>query len=78
MEKTLIERERWVIRRKSDGAIFCGLAQNYKFRQPEDIGQAAIKTYRSAKQALAAFDASWSDNLDVEAIKVVESVRYAK
>lgn len=73
-EKTLVERERWVIRRKKDGAILCGLARDYKFKRPENIEETPIKTYRSERQALAAFAASWGDDVDVEAVKVVEKV----
>ena len=72
--KTLVERERWVIRRKEDGAILCGLARDYKFKRPENIEETPIKTYRSERQALAAFAASWGDDVDVEAVKVAEKV----
>lgn len=68
-----IERKRWIIRRKSDGAIVCGLARDYQFKTPDKIGATAIKTWRSEKQALAAFDRSWGEG-DVEAVEVVEAL----
>lgn len=73
-KQVLISRERWIVRRKSDGAIFCGMTRSYEFRKPEEIGHAAIKTYRSEKKALAAFDSSWSSSHDIEPVKVVETI----
>lgn len=71
----LIERTRWIIRRKDTGAIFCGLARQFHFRTVNEIGDAAIKTYRSKGQALAAFDRSWGDpDFEIEAVKVTESL----
>ncbi len=71
----LIERIRWIIRRKDTGAIFCGLARQFHFRNASEIGDAAIKTYRSKGQALAAFDRSWGDpDFEIEAVKVIESL----
>ena len=71
----LIERTRWIIRRKDTGAIFCGLAQNFHFINVNGIGDVAIKTYRSKGQALAAFDRSWGEpNFEIEAVKVTESL----
>lgn len=74
MSEILSQRERWIIRR-DDGKILCGLAQQYEFRAPEALKGIAIKTYRSKKQALAAFDASWGDtNFGVESVKVKETL----
>lgn len=71
----LTERTRWVIRRKDTGEIMCGLAQAFHFKPVGEIGDTAIKTYRSEKQALSAFQMSWSHvNFEVEAVKVVESL----
>ena len=69
----LTERTRWVIRRKDTGEIFCGLARNFCFKSPDKIGDTAIKTYRSEKQALSSFDSSWwKRDFEIEAVKVVE------
>lgn len=69
----LTERERWIIRRKDTGAIMCGLARQFHFKPVEKIGDTAIKTYRSKKQALSAFEMSWSHvKFEVEAVKVIE------
>lgn len=69
----LTERTRWIIRRKDTGEIMCGLARQFHFKLINEIGDTAIKTYRSKKQALSAFDMSWSHvNFEVEAVKVVE------
>lgn len=71
----LTERERWIIRRKDTGEIMCGLARQFHFKPVEKIGDTAIKTYRSKKQAFSAFEMSWSHvNFEVEAVKVVESM----
>lgn len=71
----LIERTRWIIRRKDTGAIMCGLARQFQFKTIEEIGDTAIKTYRSEKQALSAFNSSWSHvDFEIEAVKVIENL----
>lgn len=71
----LTERTRWLIRRKDTGAIMCGLARQFLFKPIEEIGDTAIKTYRSEKQALSAFEMSWGHvNFEVEAVKVKETM----
>lgn len=71
----LTERTRWIIRRKDTGAIMCGLAQQFHFKPIEEIGDTAIKTYRSEKKALSAFEMSWGHvNFEVEAVKVKETM----
>ena len=47
-----IERTRYIIRRKSDNAIMCGLARCFQFKKESEIGNTAIKTYVSEKKAL--------------------------
>ena len=70
-----IERTRYIIRRKSDGALMCGLARNFKFKKESEICDTAIKTYVSKQKALAA---AWSSYRytedDVYAEKVVETI----
>ncbi len=74
-----IQRYRWVVVR--DGKdIFCGLAQNYEFKAIDNIGDTAIKTYRSIKTAENSFRRSWrhADELieagRIEFVKVVEQI----
>lgn len=68
-----IERERWVIMRNNRTEIFCGLARNYKFKPINDIGNTAIKTYRSKNTALSSFESSWYRlDFEVEAVKIQE------
>ena len=70
----LVNRERWVIRRKDNGYLLCGLARDYHFCSPEALGDVSLKTYRSKRQALSAFDRSWGTSLDVEAVRVRETL----
>jgi hypothetical protein len=46
-----IERKRYVVMRKNRTEIWGGLARQYRFRHIDDIGEFAIKTYRTEKQA---------------------------
>ena len=74
----IIARKRWVIIK--DGKIFCGLAQNYRFKSIDDIGDTAIKTYTSKKKAESSFESSWSGGEELlktgqaKAIDVAESL----
>lgn len=54
----ILKRTRYIVMR-DDGAIFCGLAQHYKFKFVEEIGDTAIKTYLSENKAKASFLSSW-------------------
>lgn len=75
---TITSRERWIIRRKDTGAVFCGIARQFHFKKIAEIGDTAVKTYRSKKQALAAFNSSWHHiDFEVEAVKVIESITTA-
>ena len=73
-----ITRKRWVIIK--DDKIFCGLAQNYKFKPINDIGDTAIKTYTSKKKAESSFESSWFGGGELlktgraKAIEIVESL----
>lgn len=73
-----IDRRRWVIIK--DNEIFCGLAQSYRFKPIDDIGDTAIKTYTSKKKAESSFKSSWSGGEELlktgqaKAIEVVESL----
>ena len=75
MSEILSQRERWIICRKSDGKILCGLARDYKFKSQEELGGRAMKSYRSQRQALSAFAASWGKvNFEIEAVKIRETM----
>lgn len=54
-----IERKRYIVRRKRDHAIMCGLARDLKFKSEGEIGDTAIKTYSSAKKAYNAVKSSF-------------------
>lgn len=71
----IIERDRWIIRRKDTGEIMCGLSKNFQFKQPDSIGDTSIKTYKSESKALVSFEKSWcKPEFEVEAVKVKESL----
>lgn len=75
-----VERERWIILRVKDDAIFCGLAQSYTFKTIDKIGNISIKTYESKKRAEASFSRSWDNAEDlllkreVIAVPVMEKI----
>lgn len=69
-----IQRRRWVIMRNNRTEIFCGLARNYQFNPVNDIGNTAIKTYRSENTALSSFKSSWwQPDFEVEAVEITET-----
>ena len=65
-----IERKRYVVMRKNRTEIWGGLAQHYSFRSIDDIGDFAIKTYRTEKQAHTC--SSW--DRDFEVVPIVETI----
>lgn len=66
-----IERKRYVVMRKNRTEIWGGLAQKYKFRPIDDVGDFAIKTYRTKKQAESSCS-SW--DRDFEVVEVIETL----
>lgn len=64
-----IERKRYVVMRKNRTEIWCGLAQHYKFKKIDEIGETPIKTYRTKNQAMSC--SSW--DRDFEVVEVVET-----
>ena len=64
-----IERKRFVVMRKNRTEIWGGLAQHFKFRPISDIGEFAIKTYRSEKQAYTC--SSWDRDFEVVPISEI-------
>ncbi len=77
--KLHIQRYRWIIVRDRK-EIFCGLAQDYQFKNIDDIGSTAIKTYSSEQKARYGFLNSWGnaqkliDAGRVEFVQVIESL----
>lgn len=66
-----IKRKRFVIMRKNRTEIWCGLAQKFYFKPVSEIGDTAIKTYRTENQALAGCSSS---DRDFEVVPVMESI----
>ena len=70
-----IERGRFVIMRKNRTEIWGGCARNYYFKPINDIGDFAIKTYRTKKQA----ESSCSSIIrDFEVVPIVETITFAR
>lgn len=65
-----IERRRFVVMRKNRTEIWGGCANNFYFKPIDNIGEFAIKTYRSEKQAHTC--SSW--DRDFEVVPVVETI----
>lgn len=66
-----IERKRYVVMRNNRTEIWCGLAKHFHFRNISDIGEVAIKTYRTKNQALAGCS-SW--DRDFEVVPAIETI----
>lgn len=75
----MINRTRYIIMR-DDGAIFCGLSRDFKFKKVEDIGDISLKTYSTENKAIDSFLRSWyADKKDFrtgkyKVVKVTESI----
>lgn len=65
-----IERKRYVVMRKNRTEIWCGLAQNFHFKKIDDVGESAIKTYRTEKQARTCS----SLDRDFEVVEITETL----
>lgn len=66
-----ITRKRYVVMRKNRTEIWGGCAQHYHFKPIDDIGDFAIKTYRTKKQAESSCS-SWDTNFEV--VEVIETL----
>lgn len=66
-----IERKRYVVMRNNRTEIWCGLTKQFRFKNISDIGEVAIKTYRTKNQALAGCS-SW--DRDFEVVPVIETI----
>ena len=65
-----IERKRYVVMRKNRTEIWCGLARQFHFKKIDEIGESAIKTYRTEKQAHTC--SSW--DRDFEVVEIIETL----
>lgn len=70
-----IERKRYVVMRKNRTEIWCGLAREFHFKPIDNIGQTAIKTYRTANQAKKSFPI---EDMLFEIVPVVETIEVAE
>ena len=59
-----IERNRWCVMRNNRTEIWCGLSKSFHFKSIDNIGDTAIKTYRTAAQAKAGCS-SWVRDFEV-------------
>ena len=67
-----ITRKRYVVMRKNRTEIWCGLARTFHFKPIDQIGETAIKTYRTRKQAESGCS---SLNSDFEVVEVTETIK---
>ena len=65
-----IQRKRYVVMRNNRTEIWGGCAKHFYFRPITDVGDFAIKTYRSEKQAESSFS-YWHD--DFEVVPIIET-----
>ena len=65
-----IERKRYVVMRRNRTEIWGGCARNFSFRKVNNIGEFAIKTYRTEKQAHTC--SSW--DRDFEVVEITETL----
>ena len=66
-----IARKRYVVMRKNRTEIWGGMARQYRFRPIDDIGDFAIKTYRTEKQARSSCS---SCVRDFEVVEIIETL----
>lgn len=69
-----IQRKRYVVMRNNRTEIWGGCAKHFYFRPIDDVGDFAIKTYRSKKQSESSCS-YWHDDFEVvPIIEIFESV----
>lgn len=66
-----IQRKRYAVMRNNRTEILSGLARNYTFKKVEEIGDAAIKTYRSKAQA---YSSCSNNEFEIEVVPVMETI----
>lgn len=71
-----IQRKRFVVMRNNRTEIWCGLSKQFYFKPITDIGDTAIKTYRTEKQASTC--SSYDRNFEVvpilETFEILENI----
>ena len=77
-----IQRQRYAIVMPETNEILCGLARNYEFKKIDNLGDTALKTYRTEKQAIAGFIRSWFHAEEwlksgrAKVVKVLETIEF--
>ena len=66
-----IERKRYVVMRKNRTEIWCGLSKNFYFKPVDEVGETAVKTYRTENQAKSGCS-SWDREFEV--VPVIETI----
>lgn len=66
-----IQRKRYAVMRNNRTEILSGLARNYTFKKVEEIGDTAIKTYRSNAQA---YSSCSTNEFEIEVVPVMETI----
>ena len=68
-----IERKRYVVMRNNRTEIWCGLSKHFYFKKVEEVGETAVKTYRTEGQAKASCS-SWDRDFEVVPVKEIIEV----
>ena len=66
-----IERKRYVVMRKNRTEIWFGLSKNFYFKPVNEVGETAVKTYRTENQAKSGCS-SWDREFEV--VPVIETI----
>lgn len=69
-----IRRKRFVVMRKNRTEIWCGLAQSFHFKKIDELGDTAIKTYRTENQARSGCS-SWDRDFEVVEVEEVYHIK---
>lgn len=68
-----IQRKRYVVMRNNRTEIWGGCAKHFYFRPITDVGDFAIKTYRSLKQAESSCSCYYYRENDIEYVPIIET-----
>ena len=66
-----IERKRYVVMRRNQTEVWCGLSKHFSFRTITEVKGVSVKTYRSEAQARSGCS-SW--DRDFEVVPVIEVI----
>lgn len=69
-----IERTKYIIARRVDGAVMCSTMKKCEFVPPEMIDDRIVRLYRSADTALAAAEMAGCNRDEVRAEMVLEKI----